>query len=35
MYSAHNKGTFVVTERLVRTIKNKIYKYKTLVSKNL
>ena len=27
MYSAHNERKFVVAERLIRTLKNKIYKY--------
>ena len=35
MYSAHNKGKSVVAERFFRTLKNKIYKYMTLVSKNV
>ena len=35
MYSKHNEGKFVVTERFIRTLKNKIYKYITSVSKNV
>ena len=35
MYSAHNEGKSVVAERFNRTVKNKIYKYMTLVSKNV
>ena len=35
MYSAHNDGKFVVAERFIRTLKNKIYKYMTSISKNL
>ena len=35
MYSAHNEGKYVVAERFIRTIKNKIYKYMTLISKNV
>ena len=35
MYSTHNKGKSVVTERFIRTLKNKIYKYMTSVSKNV
>ena len=31
----HNKGKSVVAERFTRTLKNKIYKYMTSVSKNL
>ena len=33
MYSTHNEGKSVVAERFIRTIKNKIYKYMTSVSK--
>ena len=35
MYSIHNQGKPVVVERLIRTLKTKIYKYMTLVSKNV
>ena len=35
MYSVHNKGKTVVTERFIRTLKTKIYKYMTSVSKNV
>ena len=35
MYSTHNKGKSVVAERFIRTLKNKIYKYMTSVSKNV
>ena len=35
MYSTHNKGKSVVAERLIRTLKNKICKYMTSVSKNV
>ena len=34
MYSTHNEGKYVVTERFIRTIKNKIYKHMTSISKN-
>ena len=34
MYSTNNKGKSVVAERFIRTIKNKIYKYMTSISKN-
>ena len=34
MYSTHNEGKSVVIERFMRTLKNKIYKYMTSVSKN-
>ena len=33
MYSTHNEGKSVVDERFIRTIKNKIYKYMTSISK--
>ena len=35
MYSTHNEFKYTVTERCIRTLKNKIYKYMTLVSKNI
>ena len=35
MYSTHNEGKSVIGERFIRTIKNKIYKYMTSVSKNV
>ena len=35
MYSTHNEGKSVVAERFVRTLKNKIYKYMTEISKNV
>ena len=35
MYSVHNKGRSVTTERFIRTLKNWIYKYMTSVSKNV
>ena len=35
MYSTNNKGKSVVAERFIRTLKNKIYKYMTSVSKNV
>ena len=34
-YSAHNEGQTVIAERFIRTLKNKIYKYATSVSKNV
>ena len=34
VYSAHNEGRSVIAERFIRTLKNKIYKYITLISKN-
>ena len=35
MYSINNKDKSVVAERFIRTIKNKIYKYMTSISKNV
>ena len=35
MYSTHNEGKSVVAERFIRTIKSKIYKYITSLSKNV
>ena len=35
IYSIHNKGKSVAAERFTRTIKNKIYKYMTSISKNM
>ena len=35
MYSTHNEGNSVVAERFIRTLKNKIYKHMTAVSKNV
>ena len=35
MYSTHNEGKSVVTERFIRTLRNKIYKYMTSISKNV
>ena len=35
MYSIHNEGKSVVAERFIRTLKNKIYKYMTEISKNI
>ena len=35
MYSTHNEWKFVVVERFIRTLKKKIYKYMTSVSKNV
>ena len=35
MYSTHNEGKSVVAERSIRTLKNKIYKYMTSISKNV
>ena len=35
MYSTHNEGKPVVAERFIRTLKNKIYKHMTAISKNV
>ena len=35
MYSTHNEGKSVATERFIRTLNNKIYKHMTSVSKNM
>ena len=35
MYSTHNEGKSVVAERFVRALKRKVYKYMTLISKNV
>ena len=35
MYSTHNEGKSVVAERFIRTIKNRIYKHITAISKNV
>ena len=35
MYSTHNEGKSVVPERFIRTLKGKIYKYMTSISKNV
>ena len=35
MYSSHNKQKSVVVEMFIRTLKNKISKYMTSVSKNV
>ena len=35
MYSTHNKEKSVLVERFIRTLKNKICKYMTLISKNM
>ena len=35
MYSMHNEGKSVVAEIFIRTLKTKIYKYMTSISKNV
>ena len=34
MFSTHNEGKSVIAERFTRTLKNKIFKYMTSISKN-
>ena len=35
MYSTYNEGKSVVAERFIRTLKNKIFKHMTVISKNI
>ena len=35
MYSTHNEGKYIVAERFARTLKNKIFKFMTSISKNV
>ena len=35
MYSTHNEGKSIVAKRFTRTIRNKIYKFMTSISKNV
>ena len=35
IYSIHNKGKSVVVERFIRTLKSKIFKHMTAISKNV
>ena len=35
MYSTNNEGKSVIAERFIKTLKNKIYKYMTAISKNV
>ena len=35
MHSTHIEGKPVIAERFIRTLKNKIYKHMTAVSKNV
>ena len=35
MYSTNNEGKSVIAERFIRTLKNKIYKYMTSISKKV
>ena len=35
MYSTHNEEKSVIAESFIRTLREKIYKYKTAISKNV
>ena len=35
MYSTHNEGKSIVAKRFTRTLRNKIYKFMTSISKNV
>ena len=35
MYSTHNEGKLAISERFIRTLKNKSWKYMTSISKNV
>ena len=35
MYSTYNEGKSVVAERFIRTLKSKIFKHMTAISKNV
>ena len=35
MYSTYNEEKFVIAKRFIRTLKNKIFKHMTAVSKNI
>ena len=35
IYSIHNEGKLVIAERFIRTLKNKIDKYMSSISKNV
>ena len=35
MYLIHTEGESIVAERFIRTLKTKIYKYMTAISKNV
>ena len=35
MYSTYNEGKSAVAERFIRTLKNKMYKHMTVISKNV
>ena len=35
VYLTHNQGKFVLAERFMKTLRTKIYKYMTLISKKI
>ena len=35
MYSTYTEGKSVVAQRFIRTLKNKIFKHMTIISKNI
>ena len=35
LYSAHNEGKFVIAEIFIRTLKNKLHRYMSAISKNV
>ena len=35
IYSAHNEGKSVIAEKIIRTLKSKIYKYMISITKNV
>ena len=35
MYSTFNEGKSVIAERFIRTLKNKVFKHMTAISKNV
>ena len=35
MYSSHNEGKLVVSERFIKTLKDKIYKHMAAIGKNV
>ena len=35
MYATHNESNSITAERFIRTLKTKIYKYMTSISKNV
>ena len=35
MYSKHKKGKFIIDERFIRTLNNKIYEYMTSIPTNV